>query len=91
MSQSDRVLSPALKTPASSAGSRSRDEHHERSPSRWRAIEQPPLAHRDEALVVDERSEVRPAQVVESKLARLLKDASLPVSHLQMKALLQKR
>ena len=35
--------------------------------------------------------DLRPSQVVESKLTRMLKDASLPVSHLQMRGLLRSR
>ena len=46
---------------------------------------------REEALVVDERSGLRPAHVVESKLTRMLKEASLPASHLQMRGLLRSR
>lgn len=49
-----------------------------------------PLGH-EEVLVVDDRATVRPAQVVETKLTRLLQEASLPVSHLQMKGLLRTR
>jgi hypothetical protein len=48
-------------------------------------------APREEALVVDERSGLRPACVVESKLTRLLKEASLPASRLQMRAMLKAR
>ncbi|WP_165072852.1 hypothetical protein [Paludisphaera rhizosphaerae] len=48
-------------------------------------------APREEALVVDERSGQRPACVVESKLTRLLKEASLPASRLQMRAMLKAR
>jgi hypothetical protein len=48
-------------------------------------------APREEALVVDERSGLRPAHVVESKLTRMLKEASLPASHLQMRGLLRSR
>jgi hypothetical protein len=50
----------------------------------------PPLGH-EECLVVDDRASVRPAEVVETKLTRLLKDASLPVSHLQLRGLLRAR
>lgn len=39
----------------------------------------------DESLVVDDRSSVTPAQMVESKLMSLLQGSSLPVSHLQMR------
>jgi hypothetical protein len=45
----------------------------------------------EEVLVVEERAHLRPAQVVESKLTRLLQEASLPVSHLQMRGLLTTR
>jgi hypothetical protein len=45
----------------------------------------------EESLVVEERAHLRPAQVVESKLNRLLQEASLPVSHLQMRGLLKLR
>jgi hypothetical protein len=50
-----------------------------------------PLAGYEEVLVVDDRAALRPAQVVESKLTRLLQEASLPVSHLQMRGLLRAR
>ena len=45
----------------------------------------------DEALVEDDRASVRPAQAIESKLARLLQEASIPVSHLQTRGLLRTR
>jgi hypothetical protein len=48
-------------------------------------------ASSEEALVVDERSGLRPAHLVESKLTRMLKEASLPASHLQMRGLLRTR
>jgi hypothetical protein len=50
----------------------------------------PPFSH-EEVLVVDDRAALRPAQVVETKLTRLLQQASLPVSHLQMRAMLRTR
>jgi len=49
------------------------------------------LSGHEEVLVVDDRAALRPAQVVESKLTRLLQEASLPVSHLQMRAMLRTR
>ncbi len=52
--------------------------------------ESPPSGH-EEVLVVDDRAALRPAQVVETKLTRLLQEASLPVSHLQMRSLLRTR
>jgi hypothetical protein len=45
----------------------------------------------EEVLVVDDRVALRPAQVVEIKLARLLQEVPLPVSHLQMRRLLRAR
>jgi hypothetical protein len=45
----------------------------------------------DEVLVVEERARLRPAQVVETKLTRLLQETSFPVSHLQMRGLLTSR
>ena len=50
----------------------------------------PPSGH-EEVLIVDDRAALRPAQVVESKLTRLLQESSLPVSHLQMRGLLRTR
>jgi hypothetical protein len=56
--------------------------------SSWRP---PVLAVHEEAVVVDERSGVRPAQMVENKLTSMLRKASLPVSHLRMPGLLRSR
>jgi hypothetical protein len=45
----------------------------------------------EESLVVDDRSNLTPAQMVETKLISRLKDSSLPVSHLQMRGLVKAR
>jgi hypothetical protein len=45
----------------------------------------------EEVLVVEERAHLRPAQVVESKLTRLLQEAAFPASHLQARGLLKTR
>ncbi len=45
----------------------------------------------EEVFIIDDRSEVSAAQMVEDKLTRLLKDASFPVSQLQMRNLLRSR
>ena len=45
----------------------------------------------EESLVIDARFALSPAQVVETKLSRVLKEATLPVSHLQMRGLLRSR
>lgn len=50
-----------------------------------------PPAAEEEVFIVDDRSAMSAAQMVENKLSRLLKDASLPVSHLQMRNLLRSR
>ena len=91
MNQSDSVLSPALKSSRSVGGAGSIDVRHARARSRFESLERSSLGSREEALIVDERVGLRPAQVVESKLSRMLKDASLPVSHLQMRGLLRSR
>lgn len=45
----------------------------------------------EDVLVIDDRSTLSPAQAVENRLSRILSDASLPVSHLQMRGLLRRR
>jgi hypothetical protein len=45
----------------------------------------------EEELIVDDRTGISPAQLVEDKLTRILKDSSVPVSHLQMRGLLRSR
>jgi len=45
----------------------------------------------EESLVIDDRSGLSPAQLVETKLSRKLQETSLPVSHLQMRVLLRTR
>jgi hypothetical protein len=42
-------------------------------------------ASTDETVAIDERSELTPSQAVENRLVALLSEASLPVSHLQMR------
>jgi len=63
---------------------------NERPTTRLVADTSPQVGH-EEDLVVDDRAALRPAQVVETKLTRLLQEASLPVSHLQMRGLLRTR
>ncbi|WP_435007860.1 hypothetical protein P12x_005124 [Tundrisphaera lichenicola] len=50
------------------------------------AVSQP-----EESLVVDDRSLLTPAQMVETKLISRLRESSLPVSHLQMRGLVKAR
>jgi hypothetical protein len=45
----------------------------------------------EESYVVDERCDQSPAELVESKLSRLLGGAMLPISHLQTRGLLGHR
>ncbi len=91
----------AIKTPVSTPVSPSRPviapaaervlgPRNERIGNRFGTESTPSAAH-EEVLVVDDRAALRPAQVVESKLTRLLQEASLPVSHLQMRAMLRTR
>jgi hypothetical protein len=91
MNQSDSVLSPVSRASLAAGGAGSVDVNRLRTRTRFEASEQSSLGPRDEALIVDERAHLRPAQVIESRLTRMLKDASLPVSHLQMRGLLRSR
>ena len=45
----------------------------------------------EESMVVDDRSHVSPAQMVENKLIHRLKASSLPVSHLQIRGMVRNR
>jgi hypothetical protein len=45
----------------------------------------------DEALIVDARCQVRPAQQVEDKLLSLLKSVFVPVSHVRLSGLCKER
>ena len=45
----------------------------------------------DEVVVVDERSGLSPSQAVEDRLVALLRDSSLPVSHLQLRGVVRGR
>jgi hypothetical protein len=74
---SDKVV-PALPVPASSVASRV-------LPARF-ASSLP-----EESMVVDDRSHLTPAQMVENKLINRLRESSLPVSHLQMRGLVRNR
>jgi hypothetical protein len=91
MSHRDRVTFPVLSAKAAARSGRPVTARDDPSRSHFEANNRLPVGHHEEALVADERWHVRPAQVVESKLARMLKDASLPVSHLQMRSLLRNR
>lgn len=45
----------------------------------------------EDSLVVDDRSAMTPAKMVEDKLVHRLKELSMPVSHLQMRGLVRNR
>ena len=45
----------------------------------------------EESLVIDDRSQISPAQMVEIKLINRLKELSMSVSHLQMRGLVRNR
>jgi hypothetical protein len=91
MEPSEAVLSRRTSLGRSAEASGSAESHSGRSHVRAATIDRLTSSPREEALVVDERSAVRPAQVVENKLMRMIKNASLPVSHLQMTGLLRSR
>lgn len=88
MIESDSVLSPVLNASPVPAGVCSIDVPHAKSRIPFHPRELPALGSLEEVLVVDERTKLRPAQVVESKLSRLVTNASLPVSLLLMRKLL---
>jgi hypothetical protein len=52
-------------------------------------VSRPSAAGSEESLVVDGRSAVTPAQMVESKLEALLQRSSLPGSYLPMRGLVR--
>jgi hypothetical protein len=91
MNQSDSVLSPVFNSSAVSGGARSIDERDAKSRTRFEPRELPALRSREEVLVVDERPELRPAQVIESKPTRLLRNSSLPASYLLTRGILRTR
>ena len=85
----DASMMNSLPTEPTSEGGKKR-----RQPGSHRRLAfagQPPSRGQEEVLVVDDRAHLRPAQIVESKLTRLLQEASVPVSHLQMRGLLKAR
>jgi hypothetical protein len=59
--------------------------------NRFERSEMPPVFASEEGLVIDDRASLRPAQVVENKLTRMLQETALPVSHLQMRGILRGR
>jgi hypothetical protein len=67
------------------------DERNAKSRTRFEPRELRALGSREEVLVVDERTELRPAWVIEDKLTRLLRNSSLPVSFLLMRGILRTR
>ncbi len=91
MNQSDSVLSPVIKTSALSGGAPLIDRRHARSTTRFEPGELSSLGSREEVLVIDERSELRPAQAVEIKLTHLLRYSSISVSSLLLKSMLRTR
>jgi len=91
MNQSESVLSPVFNTSALLGGPRSIDERETKSRTRFEPRELPAFGSREESLVVDERLRLRPAQVVESKVCRLLRNSSLPVTFLLTRGILRTR
>jgi hypothetical protein len=73
--------------PKPASGRRNRGRKHRRSVF----VGMPASLGQEEVIVVDDRAHLRPAQIVESKLTRLLQEATVAVSHLQMRGLLKAR
>ncbi len=82
MNQSESVLIPVRDTSALSGAARSIEERNTRSRTRFGPGELPALSPREEVLVVDERCELRPSQVIERKLTSLLRNSALPIRFL---------
>ena len=76
---------------APTLGLRSGSEAIRQGPDRSPAFRSLLVDLPDEAMVIDERSVLTPAQMVESKLMTRLRESSLPASHLQMRGLLRYR
>ena len=74
---SDKIVA-ALSAPVSAASSRPASSRVE-------------VSLPEESLVVDDRSHLTPAQMVENKLINRLRESSMPVSHLQMRGLVRNR
>src|SRR6478609_5029468 len=91
MNHRESMLPTKLKTSALSGAAPSIDHRHALATARLEARELPRLGPREEALVVDGRSELRPAQVIESKLANMLRNSSLPSSLLLTRTILRAR
>jgi len=91
MNQSHTVLSPVFNISPLSGSHRSIDDRDTKSRTRFETSELLALGSREEALIVDERSKLRPAQVIEGKLRRLLRNSSLPVNFLLTRRVLRTR
>lgn len=86
--KNSETLSP---TPASFLRAGEHKAPAPRFPDRPSVGNWPVATATEEVLVVDDRSRRSPAQMVEDKLTRMLKEASMPASHLQMRGLLRSR
>ena len=85
MNQSHTVLSPVFNTSPLSGSHRLIDERDTKSRTRFETSDCKPLAlEKKFSLSMNDRP-LRPAQVIESKLTRLLRNSSLPVNFLLKK------
>lgn len=75
-----QITPPLLKTPHAFTLLHGRPETPQRASNRS-----------EETLIVDDRAALRPADMVEDKLVRILKNASLPVSQARLKSLILSR
>ena len=93
MAKNDTVspATPSTRPLIPPTGDRLIGGRNERPAGRFERPESKATPGHEEFLEVDDRAALRPAQVVETKLTRLLQGASLPVSHLQMRGLLTTR
>lgn len=93
MTKIQAMTSTTTTPPLSALGTSQHDliDSNRRSQVRMTAPELFASSGPEEVLVVEERAQLRPAQVVESKLTRLLQEAAFPVSHLQVRGMLKTR
>jgi len=85
----DQVTRRAVHEPiASPAG---RNPHVRFEPGRQTVRDGASASNSEETLIIDSRSNLRPAQAVEDKLISLLKSEAVPVSHAHMTALFKGR
>ena len=91
MNQTESVSFPGFNTPLVAGGSRSLGPRDAKLSARLQPAGLPAMISLEEVLVVDERSNLRPSHVIESRLTRLLGYSAPPISMLLMRTILRTR